>query len=115
MEHYRYGNPEQPSGAQMRLGAAWIMVHGVKPDSRSPVEIGYHTQSLTVFVDDVDSHFAATKAAGATIVEQLHETVYGERQYGVEDLDDHYWLFSQHARDLGPEEWGAVVANPVQA
>ena len=48
-----------------------------------------------------------TKAAGGRIVEELQVTFYGERQYGVEDLDGHHWLFSQHARDVGPEEWGA--------
>jgi hypothetical protein len=37
--------------------------------------------------------------------------VYGERQYGVEDLDGHLWLFSRHARDLSPDEWGAVIVN----
>jgi uncharacterized glyoxalase superfamily protein PhnB len=109
VEHYRYGDPENPSGAQLHLGHAWIMVHGPRPGSRSPAEVGHCTQTLTIFVDDVDAHYARTKAAGATIVEQLNETVYGERQYGVEDLDDHFWLFSQHARDLSPEEWGAVV------
>jgi len=40
-----------------------------------------------------------------------HETVYGERQYAVEDLEGHRWLFSQHARDLSPEDWGARVAR----
>jgi uncharacterized protein len=46
-------------------------------------------------------------------VEELHLTVYGERQYGVEDPDGHHWLFSHHARDLSPNEWGATVARPV--
>jgi uncharacterized glyoxalase superfamily protein PhnB len=63
-----------------------------------------------VFVDDVDAHYEKTKSAGATVVEELHETIYGERQYGVEDLEGHRWLFSQHARDLSPGEWGATVA-----
>ena len=51
------------------------------------------TQSLTVFVEDVNAHFEKAKSAGAKIVEELHETVYGERQYGVEDLEGHHWLF----------------------
>jgi uncharacterized glyoxalase superfamily protein PhnB len=38
-------------------------------------------------------------------------TVYGERQYGVEDLGGHRWLFSQHAWDLSPDEWGAQIAQ----
>jgi uncharacterized glyoxalase superfamily protein PhnB len=37
--------------------------------------------------------------------------MYGEKQYGVEDLEGHRWLFSQHVRDVSPEEWGAKVAG----
>jgi len=44
------------------------------------------------------------------IVEEPHETVYGERQYAALDLDGHHWLFSQHARDLSPADWGARIA-----
>ena len=108
VEHYRYGSPDGSiSGAQMRLGRAVIMLKAVRPDLSTPRRAGCSTQSLTVFVDDVDTHFASARAAGSTIVEDLHETVYGERQYGVEDLAGHHWLFSQHAHDRSPEEWGA--------
>jgi predicted enzyme related to lactoylglutathione lyase len=111
-EHYRYGEPGGPiSGAQMHLGNAWIMVKRARTGAASPAQLGYGTQSLTVFVDDVDAHFRLAKAAGAKIVEDIQETVYGERQYGAEDLDGHHWLFSQHARDLSPDEWGATVAG----
>jgi uncharacterized glyoxalase superfamily protein PhnB len=107
-EHYRYGDEGgQPSGAQMHLGDAWIMLERVR--GATPKELGYGTQSLTVLVEDVDAHFERTRSAGANIVEELHETVYGERQYGVEDLDGHHWLFSTHARDVSPDEWGATV------
>ena len=66
---------------------------------------------LTVFVDDVEEHFRRTKDAGVAIFEELHETVYGEMQYGAEDLDGHRWLFSRHAKDVRPEDWGATVAQ----
>src|SRR5215472_15354078 len=89
-EHYRYGDPT--SGAQMSAAYATIMVKRARCQS-SPATLGYGTQSLTIFVDDVDDHYAHTRAAGATIVEDLHETCYGERQYGVIDLDGHHWLF----------------------
>jgi uncharacterized glyoxalase superfamily protein PhnB len=112
VEHYRYGDPEGPvSGAQMHLGDAWIMLNSARAGSVSPAQVGHSTQSLTVFVDDVDTHFGRAKSAGAKIVEDLHETVYGERQYGVEDLEGHHWLFSQHARDVSPDEWGARMAD----
>lgn len=107
VEHYRYG-PE-PSGAQMRLGSAFIMLKAAS--GASPAELGYGTQSLTVFVEDVEAHHARAKAAGATIVEFPHEAEYGEFQYAALDLDGHHWLFSRHARDVGPEEWGATLAS----
>lgn len=110
-EHYRYGDATEPSGAQMHCGNAWVMLNRAASGRATPARLGYETQSLTVFVDDVDAHYRKVNAAGAFIVEGLHETVYGERQYGVVDLDGHRWLFSQHVRDLGPEEWGATIAK----
>ena len=112
IEHYRYGQPGGPvGGAQMHLGNAWIMLNWAHPGDASPTQLGYGAQSLTVFVEDVDGHYRRAKAAGAKIVEELHETCYGERQYGVEDLDGHHWLFSRHARDLSPVEWGATISR----
>ena len=109
VEHFRYGDPI--SGAQLHLGHAWIMVKQAKPNESSPAQLGYGTQSLTIFVEDVEAHFQRTKSSGARIVEDLHVTEYGEFQYGVVDLDGHHWLFSRHARDVSPEEWGATVSN----
>ena len=111
-EHYRYGAPGGPiQGAQMHLGDAWIMLNSARPGRASPAQVGHETQSLTVFLEDVDAHYAKAKSAGAKIVEDLHETVYGERQYGVEDLEGHHWLFSRHARDVSPDAWGATIAG----
>ncbi|MDR3702548.1 MAG: VOC family protein [Candidatus Sulfopaludibacter sp.] len=106
-EHYRYGEPV--AGAQVYLANAWIMLHGERPGSSSPAQAGTATQSLTVFVEGVEAHYRRSLAAGAKIVEELHETVYGELQYGVEDLAGHHWLFSRHARDVSPEAWGATL------
>ncbi len=108
-ELYRYGDPV--SGAQMKLGNAVIMIERSKAGRNTPRQAGCVTQSLTIFVEDVDAHYERSKSAGAKIVEDLHETIYGERQYGVEDLDGHHWLFSQHARDVSPDEWGAQIAG----
>jgi predicted enzyme related to lactoylglutathione lyase len=112
-EHYRYGEPI--SGAQMRLANAWIMVRKAREGCQSPAQLSYGTQSLTVFVEDVDAHFRKAQAAGAKIVEDLHETMYGELQYAAVDLDGHHWLFSRHARDVSPSEWGAKVAADVKS
>lgn len=109
-EHYRYG-ADPVEGAQLHLGDAWIMANRARPGRSTPAQTGFETQSLTIFVEDVDGHFEKTKSLGAKIVEDLHETEYGERQYGVEDLDGHHWLFSRHAKDVSPEQWGATPAK----
>ena len=112
-EHYRYGDPAEISGAQMRCGKGWIMVKKAEAGSSSPAELGYGTQSLTIFVGDLEAHYQRAKAAGAKILEEPHETVYGEFQYAAEDFEGHHWLFSKHAHDLSPEDWGAKVAKSV--
>jgi uncharacterized glyoxalase superfamily protein PhnB len=110
-EHYRYGDPV--NGAQIHLGDAWIMVGRTKPGQSNPRQLGYGTQCLTIFVEDVESHFQRAKSAGVVLREELHETEYGELQYAAEDLDGHRWLFSRHAHDVNPEQWGATVSQPV--
>jgi uncharacterized glyoxalase superfamily protein PhnB len=109
VEHYRYGDPV--SGIQMHLGQAWIMITGPRDGTESPLTLGLNTQMLTIFVADVDAHYARSRQQGAVVWEELHETVYGERQYGVKDFDGHRWLFSEHARDIAPQDWGATVAS----
>jgi uncharacterized glyoxalase superfamily protein PhnB len=109
VEHYRYGDPI--SGAQMFLADVHIMLRRPRPGEASPAQIGQQTQSLTVFVNDPEAHFHRSKSAGAKIVEDLHETCYGELQYGVEDIEGHHWLFSKHVRDVSPDEWGATIAH----
>lgn len=107
--HYTYGNP--PNGAQLFLGEAWIMVRQARAGQASPATLGYGTQSLTVFVEDVEGQLRKVKAAGGRIVEDLNETMYGELQFGVEDLEGHHWLFSRHARDVDPGDWGATLVT----
>ena len=99
-EHYRYGEPA--SGAQLYLGRAVIMLKRGRPTRGL----------LTIFVGDVEAHYARSRAAGAAIFEEIQETCYGERQYGVEDVEGNRWLFSQHVRDLSPADWGATVSVP---
>ncbi|MGH9641480.1 MAG: VOC family protein, partial [Terriglobales bacterium] len=108
-EHYHYGEPI--SGAQVHLGNSWMMLESARERRTSPAKLGYGTQSLTVFVDDVEAHYERSKAAGAKIVEEPHETVYGEFQYGAEDLEGHHWLFSRHATDVSPYAWGATIVE----
>ena len=110
-EYYRHGQPV--SGIHMHFGDAYIMLSTPREGrSESPAKLAYGTQMLTMIVPDVDAHHARTKREGASIWEDLHETIYGEKQYGATDLEGHRWLFSQHVRDVSPDAWGATIASP---
>jgi uncharacterized glyoxalase superfamily protein PhnB len=71
---------------------------------QSPCDVGgANTQSLMVYVDDVDAHCARVRAAGATIVEEPKTNDYGDdywtdRSYQAKDLDGHHWWFCQRLR-----------------
>jgi uncharacterized glyoxalase superfamily protein PhnB len=111
-EHFRYGDPAAPSGSQVHLGDAWLMIRQAGANEKTPAQLGYGTQSLSIFVEDVEGHFARAKAAGAKIVEEPHETEYGEFQFAALDYEGHHWIFARHARDAEPSTWGATVINP---
>ncbi len=51
---------------------------------------------LYVAVDDADAHCAHARAAGATIVRELHDTDYGSRDYRAADPDGNHWLFGTY-------------------
>jgi uncharacterized glyoxalase superfamily protein PhnB len=72
---------------------------------RSPKELGgVTTQSLMVYVDDVDAHCVRAKEAGATIDKEPTTTDYGDdywtdRGYGAIDHEGHHWYFVQRLRN----------------
>ena len=72
---------------------------------RSPASVnGTNTQSLMVFVDNVDAHCAHARSAGAKIVNEPADHDYGEeywtdRSYGALDPEGHVWWFTQRIRD----------------
>jgi hypothetical protein len=100
----------------MQMGDAWTRLDAAEPGQKTPAKLGYGTQSFTVFVSDLDAHDKNAKSAGATIVEHLHETEYGE------------WIVSTVPAILagttgsspptpptsGPSEWGNNY-NPTAA
>ena len=98
--------------SELTYGEALIMVsHSGRradrphwPHGLSPRTAGGNTQSLMLFVDDVDIHCAHARAHGATIIDEpaLHD--YGaehwaDRSYGALDCEGHMWWFTQRVRD----------------
>jgi len=74
------------------------------PFMRSPSEVGGgNTQTLFVYVDDVEAHCAKARAAGAEIVVEPKTSDYGEeywsdRGYECVDPGGHHWWFSERLR-----------------
>jgi uncharacterized glyoxalase superfamily protein PhnB len=107
---------DEPGGrvahSQLMLGDGLVMVSDLDRKSArpgvglrvSPRELGGKvTQSLMIFVDDVDAHCARARAAGAFIAVEPTTTDYGaeywaDRNYEAVDPEGHRWWFTQRRR-----------------
>jgi uncharacterized glyoxalase superfamily protein PhnB len=88
--------------SELVFGDGVVMVASAKrPPFKSPRSLGgANTQSLFLYVPDVDAHNARAKKAGAKIVSDLETKNYGEdygtnRSYELEDPEGHRWWISQ--------------------
>jgi uncharacterized glyoxalase superfamily protein PhnB len=72
---------------------------------RNPMRLGQTTQNLYVYVDALEPHFERAKRAGAKLLTSIEDTFYGDRRYGVEDLEGHHWYFAQKVKAIAPEDW----------
>jgi uncharacterized glyoxalase superfamily protein PhnB len=88
---------QERSGASRRWDTAAL----------SPLTARGNTQSLLIYVDDVDAHCARARAAGARIVAEpeLHDygaEYWADRSYAAVDPEGHLWWISQRIRSAGP-------------
>ena len=91
------------------LATAFAEIGLASPQNLSAV----HGQVM-VYVDNVDDHYENARAAGAEIVEEIADQFYGDRSYRTNDPEGHQWVFSQHIRDVTPEEMMAAAAEMSQ-
>jgi MerR family transcriptional regulator, thiopeptide resistance regulator len=61
---------------------------------RSPRSVDAVTGTTAISVDDVDTHYARTLAAGANIVCEPVDRPYGIREYGAQDPEGQIWWFT---------------------
>jgi PhnB protein len=106
--------PDEERGvahAELELDGSVIMLGRPRAEYKNPKNLGATTCSIYVYVDDVDAHYAAARAAGATIEQELADQWYGDRQYGAVDPEGHVWYFATHVKDVAPEEMPATAAT----
>jgi uncharacterized glyoxalase superfamily protein PhnB len=97
--------------AEAWLGDAQIYLGDPGDHYRNPKQLGQETVGLYVLVDDVDAHYERARAAGAEILEEPADQVYGDRRYAARDPEGHHWYFAQQIAQPDPEEWGATVSR----
>ncbi len=92
--------------AEMQLGDGVIMMGPPSDEraTRSPRDGAGVTQSLYVYVDDVDAHFERAKASGAEITQEPEDMFWGDRLYNALDCEGHHWGFAQHVKEVAPED-----------
>jgi uncharacterized glyoxalase superfamily protein PhnB len=85
---------------EVRWGDRRIWLHAVTHDRGldTPGALGMNHGGMVVWVPDVDAHFARVKAAGAEVTSEPTDREYGQREYGVRDVEGHQWYFATPAR-----------------
>jgi PhnB protein len=89
--------------AELALGRAVVMVGGLGPRNAGPPPDRVRS-GVYVFVDDVEAHYSAARAAGATILLEPADQPYGDRYYLATDHEGHEWYVAQHLRDVVIED-----------
>ena len=108
VEHVRIGDNHR---VQMSIGSGAFVVAAPTSTRRPPVAGEPVSVSVMVRVEDVRAHCERARRAGAAIVDEPTDHVYGERQYSAEDLAGHHWTFTESIADVAPEEYGSTTVE----
>jgi uncharacterized glyoxalase superfamily protein PhnB len=82
--------------AEVRAGDLVIWLHRAAAELQmaSPRSLPAASSGLIAYVDDVDAHCARTRSKGVPIESEPRDMPYGQREYGVKDLEGHRWWFA---------------------
>ncbi len=93
-----YGDGEQVDHAEL----AWSLGGGIMLGSARDLDAGDSwalqpgTFGAYVVTDSPDALFARASAAGAVVVQGLHDTDYGSRDFSVRDPEGNHWSFGTY-------------------
>jgi uncharacterized glyoxalase superfamily protein PhnB len=86
---------------QMRAGeGCFTIAEGDIAPNRSHI--------IQVRIEDARTHCERARQAGAAILTEPTDHMYGERQYNARDFHGHHWDFTQTLTDVEPESWGGT-------
>ncbi|MGH9170316.1 MAG: VOC family protein [Acidimicrobiales bacterium] len=80
----------------VRMGDAAVWLHAVTEEHQmaTPRDSTQSHGGLEVIIEDVDAHYARSKAAGVHIDRTPTDQPYGLREYEARDPENHRWWFS---------------------
>jgi PhnB protein len=84
--------------AEFQIGDSAIMVGDTMPEWPAK------SNSLYVYVKDVDATYKRAIQAGATSVREPQDMFYGDRTAAVTDPFGNFWGIATHIEDVAPEE-----------
>jgi uncharacterized glyoxalase superfamily protein PhnB len=94
---------------QMHAGdGCFIIAEGAGPSDRADLGRAHATM---IRVEDARACCERARAAGARILQEPADHMYGERQFNAEDFAGHRWTFTQSLADVAPETWGGTPVN----
>jgi len=108
VEHVQIGE-----GHRAQLGlpdGGELIVAEVRPGRRLPSTGRSH--QIMLKVEDAAAVVARATEHGATVVGELHDWEYGERQATIDDVFGHQWVLTQTLVDTAPEQWGGKTVTP---
>lgn len=83
-----------PSGGGVMLGSA-------RDDPDDPWALVPGSAGAYVVTDEPDAIFARATATGAQVLQPLHDTGYGSREFSVRDPEGNRWSFGTYAGHAG--------------
>ena len=98
---------------RMRIGNHRIQMHAGKGcfTIREGDTAPNQSVMVQVRIEDARGHCERSRQAGARIISDPTDHIYGERQYDAEDFHGHRWDFTETISDVDPATFGAELAH----
>jgi PhnB protein len=98
---------------QLRIGGGLLHLADEFPEIGvlAPPSVGGTPVVLALETGDADAAWTRAVAAGATVLQPLADTFWGDRHGQLEDPFGHRWNIAQHLRDVPPDEIVAAAAK----
>ena len=90
-------------------GAIIVAKPGAHAEAASSTLQGAGAHSVTLRVTAIDELFGRAKAAGARVLAEPADRMYGERQCSFLDPWGHPWTLSETIFDSDPADWGGEL------